>query len=88
MGELPLEHKLDFALAANSVHEVPDFQRFFRRLHTLMNPGARFLLLEPSFHLSEKDFQRELELAGGAGLELLARPAARSRRTALLGVAG
>ncbi|MFC1544783.1 class I SAM-dependent methyltransferase [Gemmatimonadota bacterium] len=84
MGELPLDYRFDFALAANSVHEVPGFQRFFLRLHALLNSGAKFLLLEPRFHIGEKDFQRELDLAAEAGLETIERSSGRSGRKALL----
>jgi ubiquinone/menaquinone biosynthesis C-methylase UbiE len=71
MGVLPLDgHSFDFALAANSVHEVPDYPRFFVRLHKLLAPGGKFLLLEPSFHMTEKDFQTELERAADSGLML------------------
>jgi len=84
MGELPIEDRLDFALAANSVHEVPDFERFFQRLGDLLKPGGQFLMLEPAFHLSEQEFSRELELAGEAGLEVVERSKHRSRFMALL----
>jgi ubiquinone/menaquinone biosynthesis C-methylase UbiE len=84
MGELPLVQRFDFALAANSVHEVPEFPRFFQRLNLLLNPGARFLLLEPSHHLGKEGFQRELELASDAGLEVIERPTVRSSLAALL----
>ncbi len=84
MGKLPLDFRFDFALAANSVHEVPENQRFFRRLTELLNPGAKFLLLEPPLHLSEEEFQRELELAAEAGLGLIERSKERSSFKALL----
>lgn len=84
MGELPLDYNFDFVLAANSVHEVPDIQRFFRRVHGLMNPGGKLLLLEPSFHLSHEEFQRELELAGETGLDVVKHTENRFERKALL----
>ncbi len=84
MGELPLDFRFDFALAANSVHEVPENQRFFHRLAELLNPGAKFLLLEPPFHISQEAFQRELELAAGAGLELIEHSRGKSSLKALL----
>ncbi|HLA40545.1 MAG TPA: class I SAM-dependent methyltransferase, partial [Candidatus Glassbacteria bacterium] len=44
MGELPVREKIDFALAFYSVHEVPDFSRFFRRIAGLLNPEAKLLV--------------------------------------------
>ncbi len=84
MGELPLELRFDFALAAYSVHEVPEFPRFFQRLNLLLKPGAKFLLLEPTDHISKEDYERELELATEAGLQLVERPTVRSSLAALL----
>lgn len=86
MGELPLDsYRFDFALAANSVHEVPEYQRFFTRLGVLLKPGGHFLLLEPSFHVDEEAFQRELEFAAQAGLEMVERrEGIRRSRSALL----
>ena len=84
LRELPPERRFDFALAANSLHEVPESRKFLSRLSESLNPGARFLLLEPSFHISEQEFQRELELAAGAGLKVIERLKERSSWQALL----
>jgi ubiquinone/menaquinone biosynthesis C-methylase UbiE len=86
MGELPLDgRRFDFVLAANSVHEVPEYHRFFNCLAGLLNPAARFLIIEPSFHMGREEFEKELELAQQAGMELEERRAAsRSRYAAVL----
>jgi ubiquinone/menaquinone biosynthesis C-methylase UbiE len=84
MGELPLTDRFDFALAAHSVHEVPEYQRFFHRVVNLLSPGAVLLMLEPSFHLGEDEFHSELAQARQAGLVVLERPEIRFSHAALL----
>lgn len=84
MGELPLEDRFDFVLAANSVHEVPKFERFFHRLGELLNPDGKLLMVEPAHHLGDEEFSHELELAATAGLEVVEQSSGWSRRMALL----
>ncbi len=69
-----LGNTVDFALAFAVVHEMPDAATFFAEAAETMKPGARMLLAEPSGHVSEEEFEAELEMARRAGLESL-RPA-------------
>lgn len=56
-----------FALACWMVHEVPDKAGFFIQVHDMLEPGGRFLVAEPKFHVSEKElaFQKQAALAAG-----------------------
>lgn len=66
--------ELDFVLACNSLHETPDPARTLAELFTLIRPGGKFLLMEPSAHLKASDFENEVDLAVKAGFEELRRP--------------
>ena len=49
-----------------------------------MKPGATLLLIEPSGHVTNQEFDRELEIAAGAGLPLAERSSIRRSHAAVL----
>lgn len=61
--------KVDFALAFYMVHEVPNRKAFFNQVAVLLKPEARFLIIEPTFHVSSSQFERILDEADSAGLK-------------------
>jgi ubiquinone/menaquinone biosynthesis C-methylase UbiE len=79
-----LGNSVDFVLAFAVVHEMPDAATFFAEAAETIKPIARMLLAEPSGHVSEEEFEAELEMARGAGLEVEAWSAIRRSRTAVL----
>ena len=58
---------IDFALAFYMVHEVPDKGPFFRDLWSALIPGGQVLIVEPPFHVSEKEMEKMLGTARDAG---------------------
>ncbi|NLF67833.1 MAG: class I SAM-dependent methyltransferase [Candidatus Anammoximicrobium sp.] len=79
-----LDERLDFALAFYSAHEVPDVRRLFADLYRGLNPGGRFLIVEPRGHVTAKSFANMMELAGQAGFREQERPPVRLSRAAVL----
>jgi 2-polyprenyl-3-methyl-5-hydroxy-6-metoxy-1,4-benzoquinol methylase len=73
-----------FVLAFAMVHEMPDAASFFREAAETMKPGARMLLVEPSGHVSDEEFEAELQMARRAGLEVETWPTIRRSRTTVL----
>jgi len=67
MGELP---QSDFALAFYMAHEVPDLNNFFMRINESLRSGGKLLLIEPPFHVSNRDFKGELNSAQQAGFSI------------------
>jgi hypothetical protein len=65
----------NFILAFWMAHEVPDQERFFAGLHSILKDGGRFLLAEPKLHVAKIQFDRSVSLAQKTGFELLDRPA-------------
>jgi ubiquinone/menaquinone biosynthesis C-methylase UbiE len=63
-----LNGKIDFALVFAVVHEVADVQNFFAELSNTLKPGALCLVAEPSGHVSSRDFEDSVAIAGLKGL--------------------
>ncbi|MCJ7449246.1 MAG: class I SAM-dependent methyltransferase [Bacteroidales bacterium] len=76
--------KVDFVLAFWMVHEVPDQQRMFEELKSVLNPGGRIWIIEPKIHVTEKSFKKMIARTESAGLEIIERPKISLSRTVLL----
>lgn len=74
MGLDDLKGQVDFVLAFAMVHELPSVDAFFREIAVVLKPDATVLFAEPAGHVKPKDFQRELNAAKTAGLEVESRP--------------
>ncbi len=66
-----LQDTLDFVLLFYVAHEVPDQAGLFKDLHTMLKPGGKILFAEPKGHVMRQDFNRSLNLAQHAGLEVI-----------------
>jgi SAM-dependent methyltransferase len=64
----------DLVVAFTVVHEMPSAATFFAEAARAMKPGARLLLAEPSGHIRQGEFDRELALAARNGLSVAERP--------------
>lgn len=73
-GDLLLDIKADFALAMWMVHEVPDQEAFMEQIFDALNPGAKFLLVEPVMHVKKKEMELSVKRAEAKGFKLLERP--------------
>jgi ubiquinone/menaquinone biosynthesis C-methylase UbiE len=81
---LGLREPADFALAFAMLHEVPNKRAFLSEVVSHLNPGARFLLVEPKQHVSVQAFRDELAVAQDLGLTLEGEPRIRVSRAAVL----
>lgn len=52
-----ITEKVDFILAFYMVHEVPDKNKLFIELKSILKPGGKLLIIEPPFHVSKKEFE-------------------------------
>lgn len=84
LGVGDLAGSVDFVLAFALVHEMPSASAFFEEVAAALNASGTLLLAEPTGHVKEAEFEKELEAAHAAGLEISDRPAIRSSRAALL----
>ncbi len=62
-----LHGTFDAAFAIFVVHEVPDPEKLFREIFTLMKPGGTFFYTEPPFIVSGREFKEKLTLAEETG---------------------
>ena len=62
---------IDFALAFAVVHEVPDGKIFFEQVQKTLKSGAKVLLAEPRFQVSEKKFAEEVLTAAQSNFQVL-----------------
>jgi len=65
---LGISERIDFALLFYMVHEVPDKQKLFSQLASILKPNGQILVAEPPFHVSAEKFQDMLQLAKDQGL--------------------
>ena len=56
--KIGLSEKVDFVLGFWMVHEVPDQQRLFEELKSLLNPDGKIWIVEPGIHVTEKSFKK------------------------------
>ncbi|MBN2067578.1 MAG: class I SAM-dependent methyltransferase [Candidatus Diapherotrites archaeon] len=85
-NSIGLKEKLDFVLAFYVVHEVPDQTKLFQEIKSLMKPNAMLLVVEPSFHVSKKEFQGTVEKALSLGFKAIEMPRVFFSRSVLLGL--
>ncbi len=76
--------KADFVLAFYMIHEVPDQDKLFNELHTILNNGGKLLIIEPKFHVSKTAFEEMIAKANTKGFETTGSPRVFFSRTILL----
>ena len=73
-ASLGVEGKFDFILAFWMAHEVPDKQRFFTELYSLLKDEGKFLMVEPKIHVSKAKFAQTIQIAQRAGFTPVENP--------------
>jgi SAM-dependent methyltransferase len=84
LGVSDLTGRVGFALAFAMAHEVPEIEKFWAEIATVLAPGGRLLFSEPSWHVAEEFFHRELRAALASGLRMESRPVIPISRSVLL----
>jgi ubiquinone/menaquinone biosynthesis C-methylase UbiE len=73
-NKIGLTEKVDFVLAFYMIHEVPDQESLFLELKSILNPEGTIYIVEPSFHVSKKAFDRMIESLIKTGFAITGRP--------------
>lgn len=76
--------RFGFATAFWMVHEVPNAERLFEQLRSVLERGAFVLISEPKLHVSRRAFEASVRAALRAGFEERDRPKVALSRSALL----
>jgi ubiquinone/menaquinone biosynthesis C-methylase UbiE len=69
-----LTDKVDFVLAFYMIHEVPNQNKLFRELKSILKPDGKIFIIEPKFHVSRDSFQNMIDKLISIGLEITDRP--------------
>lgn len=76
--------KVDFVLAFWMVHEVPDQQKMFEELKSILNPDGKIWIIEPIFHVTKNLFNKMITRLDSAGFEIIERPKVAISRSVLV----
>lgn len=79
-----IEKKVDFIFTFWMAHEVPDQQRFFEEMKSLLNPGGKILVAEPIIHVTGRYFVAMISRLESAGLQIIDHPKISLSRSLLL----
>jgi ubiquinone/menaquinone biosynthesis C-methylase UbiE len=69
-----LRDRTDFILAFWMVHEVPDHDRLFDELKTILKPGGKLYIVEPRMHVTGRAFKEMTQSLLRSGFEIIDRP--------------
>ena len=83
-NSLGLKEKVDFVLAFWMVHEVPDHQRLFAELKTILTAGGKILIVEPRWHVTGKEFRNMLLISEKEGFVATVQPRVWFSRSVML----
>jgi len=73
-GRLPLDGRVDFALAFWSLHEMPDVAALARTLREHMPSGTRFFMAEPCWHVQQPEFEQTVRAVEAGPFHVCYRP--------------
>ena len=66
--------KVDFVLAFWMIHEVPDKQKLFVELKSILKPAGKIFVIEPKFHVSKSEFEDMIYILKNTSFEITGRP--------------
>jgi ubiquinone/menaquinone biosynthesis C-methylase UbiE len=81
---IDLTEKVDFVLLFYMVHEVPDQEKLFVELKSILNPDGKIYIVEPKFHVSKRAFELLIGKIKSLGFEITESPKVFFSRTVLL----
>ncbi len=81
---IPVKTPVDFILACNVLHELPDPGAALAQAAAILRPGGRLYIMEPLGHVGAERFEQEVTMAQEAGLILESRPKVFRERSAIV----
>ncbi len=73
-NKIGLSENFDFILAFYLVHEIPNQDKFFNEIGSILKPNGQVFIVEPPFHVSKTAFEETIGKALNAGFTTVARP--------------
>ena len=75
---------VDFVFAFYVIHEVPNQDKLFEELKSILKPCGQIYIAEPKFHVPKKKFEAMIERIKRVGFEVVEGPIVFLSRTVLL----
>jgi ubiquinone/menaquinone biosynthesis C-methylase UbiE len=72
--KIGVTERVDFILIFYVVHEVPDQDKLFKELKSILKPGGKLYVIEPNFHVSKSEFEEMISKAKNIGYGIVDRP--------------
>ena len=69
-----ITEKVDFILCFYMVHEVPDQDKLFHELKSILKPDGKIYIIEPKFHVSKISFDDMISKLDTIGFDIINRP--------------
>jgi len=66
--------KVDFVLAFYMIHEMPDQNKLFEELKSILKPNGKIYIVEPKFHVPKKTFNKMIKTLNNNGFKIIDRP--------------
>ena len=79
-----ITEKVDFILAFYMIHEVPDQDKLFLELESILQTHGTIFIVEPMFHVSKKSFENMIDRVKRIGFEIIDRPKSFLNRSVVL----
>jgi ubiquinone/menaquinone biosynthesis C-methylase UbiE len=83
-NKIGITENVDFVLAFYVIHEVPNQDKLFGELKSILKPDGKIYIIEPKFHVSKKSFEDMVNRIKNIGFEILDRPKVFLSRAVLL----
>lgn len=82
--DITIKEGIDFALAFWMLHETPNQKKTIEQVYAALNPGGRFLIAEPGFHVRKAEFNHLIETIHQTGFDMEGIPKISLSRAVLL----
>ena len=82
--KIGVTERVNFILVFYVVHEVPDQDKLFQELKSILKPDGKLYIIEPNFHVSKNEFEEMITKAKNIGFEIADRPKVFFSRTVIL----
>lgn len=72
--KIGITEKVDFIMAIYMVHEVPNQKVLFEELKSILVEGGKIYIIEPKFHVSNKNFDNMIGILEKQGYKVIDKP--------------
>lgn len=85
-SEIGVTQKVNFILAFYMIHEVPNQEKLFEELKSILKPGGIIYIIEPKMEVSMQSFEEMIKRVKNIGFEIVDKPRVSFSRAVLLSI--